>query len=128
MDKPLKPPKEAPDFELSPTKPRSGGRVVFASLLVLAIVAGIVWWARQQGAPQSEAGGGRGRGGGAPMSIVPETVTKGDIGINLNALGTVTSLATITIRSQISGYLIRVVFKEGDEVKKGDLIAEIDPR
>jgi multidrug efflux system membrane fusion protein len=128
MDKPLKPPKEAPDFELSPTKPRSGGRTVFASLLVLLVVAGIVWWTRQQSAPQPEAGGGRGRFGGAPMSIVPETVGKGDIGINLNALGTVTSLATVTIRTQISGYLTNVVFKEGDEVKKGDLLAEIDPR
>src|SRR5215475_10908199 len=128
MDKPLKPPKEAPDFELSPTKPRSGGRVVFASLLVLLVVAGIVWWTRQQGAPEAGAGRGGGRFGGAPMSIVPETVGKGDIGINLNALGTVTSLATVTVRTQISGYLIKVVFKEGDEVKKGDLLAEIDPR
>lgn len=128
MDKPLKPLKEAPDFELTPTKPRSGGRVVFASLLVLLVVAGIVWWTRQQSTPQPEAGGGRGRFGGAPMSIVPETVGKGDIGINLNALGTVTSLATVTVRTQISGYLTKVVFKEGDEVKKGDLLAEIDSR
>jgi membrane fusion protein, multidrug efflux system len=91
------------------------------------MVAGVVWWTRQGTAPQ-QGGGGGGRGGGAPMSIVPETVSKGDIGINLNALGTVTSLATVTIRTQISGYLIRVVFKEGDEVKKGDLLAEIDSR
>jgi multidrug efflux system membrane fusion protein len=62
------------------------------------------------------------------MSIVPETVGKGDVGISLNALGTVTSLATVTIRTQISGYLVNVVFKEGDEVKKGDLLAEIDSR
>lgn len=62
------------------------------------------------------------------MSIVPEVVGKGDIGINLNALGTVSSLATVTIRTQISGYLMKVVFKEGDEVKKGDLLAEIDSR
>jgi len=62
------------------------------------------------------------------MSIVPEVVGKGDIGININALGTVTSLATVTIRSQISGQLVRVAFKEGDEVKKGDLLAEIDSR
>jgi multidrug efflux system membrane fusion protein len=45
-----------------------------------------------------------------------------------NALGTVTSLATVTVRSQISGYLMKIDFKEGDEVKKGDLIAEIDAR
>src|SRR5450830_960219 len=63
-----------------------------------------------------------------PMSIVPETVGKGNIGINLNALGTVTSLATVTIRTQISGYLMKIDFKEGEEVKKGDLLAEIDPR
>jgi multidrug efflux system membrane fusion protein len=131
MDQPVKPhtksPAEAPAYQRPPTKPRSGGRVVLVSLLVLLVVAGIVWWTRHQPAPQEPAGGRRG-GGGAPMSIVPETVGKGDIGVNLNALGTVTSLATVTIRTQISGYLIKVVFKEGDEVKKGDLLAEIDPR
>jgi multidrug efflux system membrane fusion protein len=93
-------------------------------LLVLLCLAAVVWWTRQGGAPQ-QAGGGR---NGAPMSIVPEVVGKGDIGINLNALGTVTSLATVTVRTQISGYLMRVVFKEGDEVKKGDLLVEIDSR
>jgi len=90
----------------------------------LLCLAAVVWWTRQGGAPQ-QAGGGR---NGAPMSIVPEVVGKGDIGINLNALGTVTSLATVTVRTQISGYLMRVVFKEGDEVKKGDLLVEIDSR
>ena len=97
------------------------------SLVILLIVAGVVWWTRQGTAPQ-QGGAGAGRGAAAPMSIVPETVAKGDIGINLNALGTVTSLATVTVRTQISGYLIRVAFKEGDEVKKGDLLAEIDSR
>jgi membrane fusion protein, multidrug efflux system len=95
-------------------------------LVTLLIVAGVVWWTRQGSAPQP--GGGGGGRAAAPMSIVPETVSKGDIGINLNALGTVTSLATVTIRSQISGYLMKIDFKEGDEVKKGDLIAEIDSR
>jgi multidrug efflux system membrane fusion protein len=127
MDQPVKQPAKVPDYQRPPTKPRSGGRVVLVSLLVLLVVAGIVWWTRNQPAPEQPAGGRRG-GGGAPMSIVPETVGKGDIGVNLNALGTVTSLATVTIRTQISGYLIKVVFKEGDEVKKGDLLAEIDPR
>jgi len=51
-----------------------------------------------------------------------------DIGININALGTVTSLATVTIRTQISGYMQKIDFTEGNDVKKGDLLAEIDPR
>jgi membrane fusion protein, multidrug efflux system len=127
MDQPLKPPTEVPALKPAPAKPRSRGRFYLSWLLVLLLISGIVWWARQQSAPQQSAGGG-GRFGNAPMSIVPETVGKGDIGLNLNALGTVASLATVTIRTQISGYLIKVVFKEGDEVKKGDLLAEIDPR
>jgi multidrug efflux system membrane fusion protein len=128
MDQPLKPPSKAPPIGPAPTgKPRPRRGLLLPSLVILLIVAGVVWWTRQGAAPQP-GGGVAGRGAGAPMSIVPETVRKGDIGINLNALGTVTSLATVTIRTQISGYLIRVAFKEGDEVKKGDLLAEIDSR
>ncbi len=125
MNQPIKSLKEAPSIGPSQiAKPRSRRRLVLTSILALLVVGGIVWWSRQGSAPQP-ANGGR---NAAPMSIVPEVVGKGDIGINLNALGTVTSLATVTIRTQISGYLMKVDFKEGDEVKKGDLLAEIDSR
>jgi multidrug efflux system membrane fusion protein len=125
MNQPIKSLKEAPFVEPSQIpKPRSRRRLVLTFVLVLLVVAGVVWWTRQEGAPQ-QAGGGR---NAAPMSIVPATVGKGDIGINLNALGTVTSLATVTIRTQISGYLMKIDFTEGKDVKKGDLLAEIDPR
>lgn len=125
MNQPIKSLKEAPSIGPSKTaKPPSRRRLVLTSILALLIVAGVVWWSRQGSAPQ-QGGGGR---NAAPMSIVPEVVGKGDIGINLNALGTVTSLATVTIRTQISGYLMQVDFKEGDEVKKGDLLAQIDSR
>jgi membrane fusion protein, multidrug efflux system len=125
MDQPLKPPTETPATGPSrTTKPRSHRRFVLTSILVLLVLAGVVWWSKQESAPQQ---GGVSRSG-APTSIVPETVGKGDIGININALGTVTSLATVTIRSQISGYLMKINFKEGDEVKKADLLAEIDSR
>jgi multidrug efflux system membrane fusion protein len=131
MDQSVKPLKETPSIGVSqPAAQPPRRRLVVISVLVLLVVAGIVWWARQGSAPQPSGGAG-GAGGGrnaAPMSIVPETVGKGDIGINLNALGTVTSLATVTIRTQISGYLQKIDFKEGDDVKKGDLLAEIDPR
>ncbi len=100
------------------------GRIGFAIAVILLLAAGIVWWTKPAGTPQETAG----KRTAPPMSVVAETVGKGDIGINLNGLGTVSSLATVTIRSQISGYLTRIAFKEGDEVKKGDLIAEIDSR
>jgi multidrug efflux system membrane fusion protein len=128
MDQPLKPPTEVRPVKPAPAKPRSGRGFVLTTIIVLLLIGGVVWWTRQQTAQQQSGPPGGGRGGGGPMSIVPETVGKGDIGINLNALGTVTSLATVTVRTQISGYLIKVVFKEGDEVKKGDLLAEIDSR
>jgi membrane fusion protein, multidrug efflux system len=125
MDQSIKSLKEAPSIGPSQTAtPRSRRRFVLTSILILLLLAGVVWWNRQGGAPQ-QANSGR---NAAPMSIVPEVVGKGDIGININALGTVSSLATVTIRSQISGQLVRVAFKEGDEVKKGDLLAEIDSR
>src|SRR5690348_7853409 len=127
MDQPLKPPAVVPSTAPSPAKRPSRGRFALTLILIVLVVAGIVWWTRQQSVPEPAGRGGAGRNA-PPMSIVPEVVGKGDIGINLNALGTVTSLATVTIRSQISGYLTKIDFKEGDEVKKGDLLAEIDPR
>src|SRR5262249_36013040 len=63
-----------------------------------------------------------------PSSVVAAPVAAGDITISLNGLGTVTSLSTVTIRTQISGYLSRVAFEEGQTIKKGDLLAEIDSR
>src|ERR1700688_2688916 len=125
MNQPIKSLKEAPPIEPSQTtKPRSRRRVALISGLVLLILAGVVWWNRQASAPQQAAGGRN----APPMSIVPETVGKGDIDISLNALGTVTSLATVTVRTQISGYLMKIDFKEGQDVKKGDLLAQIDSR
>jgi multidrug efflux system membrane fusion protein len=124
MNQPIKTFQEAPQAGSSlAAKPRSRRWLVLVSILIVLVVAGIVWKTRQESAPQRS--GGR---NSAPMSIVPDVVGKGDIGININALGTVTSLATVTIRTQISGYLQKIDFTEGNEVKKGDLLAEIDPR
>ena len=53
---------------------------------------------------------------------------KGDIGVYDTGLGSVTPIYTVTIKSQISGYLMQVLYKEGQTVSKGDLLAEIDPR
>lgn len=67
---------------------------------------------------------------GAPVAVpvIGATVQQHDVPIILTGLGTVTALNTATIRSQITGLLISVDFQEGQVVKKGDLLARIDPR
>jgi len=73
-----------------------------------------------------------GRGGRPPQTppqpVGAATIGKGDIRIVVNALGTVTPLATVTVKTQIGGQLQEVGFKEGQVVKKGDFLAQIDPR
>ncbi len=127
MDKPLKPPTGKPLVQSPPATPRSRRGSVITTIIVLLLIGGVVWWTKQNPAPTPQGRGGAGRNA-PPMSVLDETIKKGDINITLNALGTVTSLATVTIRSQISGYLQKIDFIEGKEVKKGDLLAEIDPR
>ena len=63
-----------------------------------------------------------------PQTIRAAEATRGQMPITIDALGTVTPLATVTIRTQISGKLMNVGFKEGQLVKIGDFIAQVDPR
>ena len=63
-----------------------------------------------------------------PLPVTAVAAQKADIGVFLNALGTVTPVYTVTVRSQVGGQLVRVHFKEGQIVKQGELVAEIDPR
>ncbi|HEY0281102.1 MAG TPA: MdtA/MuxA family multidrug efflux RND transporter periplasmic adaptor subunit [Rhizomicrobium sp.] len=72
--------------------------------------------------------GRRGFGADGPQPVGVAKAARGDIEVALNALGTVTPLATVTVRPQVSGQLVRVAFEEGQLVKAGDLLAEIDPR
>ncbi len=97
---------------------------IIAGILILIMV--VIWAYRSNTASSTRAGG---RGGmNAPLPVVVKAAEKGDLNIYLNALGAVTPLEMVTLRTQISGQLIEVKFKEGQEVSQGDVLAIIDPR
>ncbi len=100
--------------------------------LVVVVLAAVAWIVLKPGKP----GGRMGRGGpGGPAALmnmaIPVKVAEAraqDIEIVLRALGTVTAYNTVTVRPQVSGELVRVAFTEGQMVKAGDLLAQVDPR
>ncbi len=101
-------------------------------LLGVVVIAGAVWLL--QSSPQGGAGGGRGgRGGRGGFTQTPQPVgvakaVSGDINVTVNALGTVTPLATAQVKPQATGLLLKYNFTEGQMVKAGQVLAEIDPR
>jgi multidrug efflux system membrane fusion protein len=118
-----------------PHRARTIGLIVAA--LVIAGIVLVRWhpWGSGSSAAQAPGGasGARAGRGGAGQANLPQpvhvaTVTQGEMPVVLTALGTVTPLANVTVRTQLSGILQTVAFQEGQMVKKGDLLAQIDPR
>jgi len=118
---------------------------LIGSLIAILVVAGVGWLAWELTHPDKPAvaeggrpgGGGAGRraggaggaGGRGPATTVGVAVAeRADIPIVIDALGTVVPQATVRVRPQVSGVLQQVLFKEGQMVKKGELLALIDPR
>jgi multidrug efflux system membrane fusion protein len=99
-----------------------GGPKTLWILLIVVLVVLFVWWLL----PGKSKNAQRGMGGAQPVGVA--VAQKAPIDVTLNALGTVTPLATVSVRPQVSGTIIRFSFKEGQMVKAGDVLAEIDPR
>src|SRR5437868_7858276 len=95
-------------------------------LVVLLIIGGLVAWVVLRSGHQA-APTGRFQTSG-PLPVGTTKVEKGDMPVILTALGTVTPLATVTVKTQINGQLTEIAFQEGQTVKKGDFLAQIDPR
>lgn len=103
-------------------------RRILIIVLVLAALATAVWFAMTL-VSDNKGGSAAGRRGGRPSTTVGvATATLADIPITLDALGTVTPAATVTVTPQVAGVITQVLFREGQMVRKGQVLAVIDPR
>src|SRR2546421_2659358 len=109
-----------------PGRPPPRRRGLLRYLILLLVVLALILWLVFRSGPQAPQTG-RFQSGG-PMPVGTATVAKGDMPVTLSGLGTVTPLAMVTVKTQINGQLVEVAFKEGQMVKKGDFLAQIDPR
>ena len=116
----------------SPVKPaapapprRRFARLVWAVVLVVAALLAWRYWPSGAPAPDAQS---QTASGGPPQTVRDAPATLGDMPITIDALGAVTPLATVTVKTQIAGKLMEVGFQEGQMVKQGDFLAQIDSR
>jgi multidrug efflux system membrane fusion protein len=121
-----------PDFQTSPPARgptafivRHWKALTVILVLVLLMTAFALYLRHKQPIP-APARGRFGQNGAVAVAVA--TVVSGDIDVRIPALGTVTPLATVTVRTQISGTLQKILFTEGQFVHQGDPLAQIDPR
>ncbi|NBR27953.1 MAG: MdtA/MuxA family multidrug efflux RND transporter periplasmic adaptor subunit [Betaproteobacteria bacterium] len=114
-----------------------GRSLWITGFIVIALGAGggyYYYYANEKPAPeQARPEGGRGfgkKGDGANRvtPVVAQPAKKGDVKVYLTSLGTVTPVRTVTVRSRVDGQIMRVLFREGQLVRQGDVLVEIDPR
>jgi membrane fusion protein, multidrug efflux system len=120
-------PVAAPDHQLSATPPhnsKTGGVIVW--IVVLLIFAAGFWLvlSKHDAAKTAKAP----RGGGGPVTLTTATAEKGDIGMYLDSIGTVTPVYSTTLTSQVNGIITAVNYREGQMVRKGDALVDIDAR
>lgn len=106
----------------APLSPRRGLLKVTVTVLILAGLAFAAY--RHESAPLTAADAGA----PAPVPVVTAAVRKQDVPIVLTGVGTVNALNVATIRTQVTGYLQSTDFEEGRFVRRGDVLARIDPR
>jgi multidrug efflux system membrane fusion protein len=105
-------------------------RYLAYGVIAAALIAGVVWLAMPTQQSQQNAGGGRGRfraNSDQPVPTLAETARTATMPVYLDGVGTVRALNTVTVRSQVDGKLIKLNFIEGQDVERGDVLAQIDP-
>ena len=130
MNDTLPPQAEATDESRLKATWRAHWRIWLALVVVIAIIAGVIAWAVLSAPANAPAA--KGRGGfdpnARPLPVVAAPARKGNIDVRIDALGTVTPRNMVVVHSRVDGQLLGVGFREGQEVKKGEMLAQIDPR
>jgi multidrug efflux system membrane fusion protein len=113
-----------------PGEARKGKSRAWLWLLILCLLAGGAYYLTRGSAAQNanKAGKQDGKQGSRSVPVVTAAARKGNMEIFLTGLGTVSPLNTVTVRTRVDGQLDKVAFTEGQFVKTGDLLAQIDPR
>src|SRR5580658_6233047 len=119
-----------PDHQLSPPpQHRSMGVRILVWVVILALFGLLFWWVmHRKQAPAAAGGGGRRGAIGGTVTLNVRTAKKGSIGVYLDAIGTVTPVYTTTLISQVTGVISQVNYREGQLVRRGELLIQIDPR
>jgi len=103
---------------------RSTRRTLAVGIVLLAVAASIYYVFGNPAGRQQRAGR---FGADGPVPVLVSPVTRADVPVYLDAVGTIKALNTVTVRPQVDGKLLSVNFKEGDDIKKGNVLARIDP-
>jgi membrane fusion protein, multidrug efflux system len=118
-----------PDHQLpAPHEKRRHKGIRIAVWLVLLLIFGIGFYLVLSHHNEAVTTARSARAGGGPVTVTSVTAAKGDIGVYLDAIGTVTPVYTASITSQVNGIVTAVHYKEGQLVRKGDALVEIDAR
>jgi membrane fusion protein, multidrug efflux system len=98
-------------------------------VIILVLFGLLFWWVmHRKQAPAAAGGGGRRGAIGGTVTLNVRTAKKGSIGVYLDAIGTVTPVYTTTLISQVTGVITQVNYREGQLVRRGELLIQIDPR
>jgi membrane fusion protein, multidrug efflux system len=120
---------EAPNKVTVVAKPVSRRRWVFVAILVLLALGGLWWYEHGKSVAAAKAASAKAaKAAAAGTPVVAAQATKGNIGVYVTGLGAITPIYTVTVKSRVDGQLMTIHFKEGDLVKEGDPLIEIDPR
>ncbi len=140
MDAPTKPPDDSlASSSVPPRRARQGSALAWLLALAILVGGGAWWWtsrdpappttgAKSQGSATPGAGARRFGGSGAPQPVSVDTVRRQDVAVTVDAIGSVDASNTAVVRAQVSGLLQSLNFREGQQVRAGQMLAQLDAR